>query len=471
MRGKTWLPLVLVTAATATIVLGLAGSASGAARSGPASHFQLLKGGLTGNIHAAQLPLGVSNKPTGFILQLKGKPIAVRDAAAKDAGRRGLSSLEKRAAMQQLAAQQNAVAQAAKNLGATVTARFQYVYNGIAVRLPAYEAYKLGQLAGVKAVYRTRVFKHANINSVPLIGGPATWGGVPGYTGTGMKIADIDTGLDYTHADFGGSGSVDDWDCAVANSTADPSTVTCPGGPVSQWYGATAPKVKGGWDFVGDDYNADSSGPGAIPHPDPNPLDCYGHGTHTAGTAAGFGVLSNGSTYDGPYDASTITDNTWNVGPGVAPNASIYALRVFGCDGSVDDTVLISAMDWSVANGMDVINMSLGGDWGSPLDPDSVAASNTAKDGVIVVSASGNAGPTPYITSSPAAGRYGLSVAANDSTETFPGANLALTTAGDEDGGSMSAINANGFDFDDGNVQPAGHLQLAGRDQRGLLGS
>ena len=51
------------------------------------------------------------------------------------------------------------------------------------------------------------------------------------------------------------------------------------------------------------------------------------------------------------------------IGPGVAPKADLYALRVFGCVGSTD--VVVDAIDWAVENGIDVINMSLGSAFGS----------------------------------------------------------------------------------------------------------
>src|SRR5438094_447425 len=84
-----------------------------------------------------------------------------------------------------------------------------------------------------------------------------------------------DTGIDYTHADVGGPGTGAAWTAAKAASTApaDPSL-----------FGPAAPKVKGGYDFVGDAYNANN--PSSVPVPDPNPLDCNGHGSHTAGTLA-----------------------------------------------------------------------------------------------------------------------------------------------------------------------------------------
>ncbi len=100
-----------------------------------------------------------------------------------------------------------------------------------------------------------------------------------------------------------------------------------------------------------------------MPHPDPNPLDCFGHGTHVAGTAAGFGVTADGKTYTGPYNDSTVSSHSWNVGPGVAPKADLYAIRVFGCEGSTD--VTIDAIEWAVDHDMDVINMSLGSPFGA----------------------------------------------------------------------------------------------------------
>ena len=54
-------------------------------------------------------------------------------------------------------------------------------------------------------------------------------------------------------------------------------------------FGPLAPRIKGGIDLVGDSYDADpnSASYQPVPHPDANPLDCGGHGSHVAGTAAG----------------------------------------------------------------------------------------------------------------------------------------------------------------------------------------
>ena len=277
-----------------------------------------------------------------------------------------------------------------------------------------------------------------NETSVPFLGADQVWEDT-GYTGEGIKVAIIDTGIDYTHASFGGPGTVEAFEQAAASSTSEPD-------PALGW-GA---RVKGGWDFVGDDYR------GTNPQPDPNPLDCQGHGSHVAGTAGGSGVLPDGSTYDGPWDSGTY-DTDFEIGPGVAPEIDLYALRVFGCDGSTNATT--EAIDWAVANDMDVINMSLGSPYGTKGDPSAVASSNAVAAGVVVIASAGNSGPAPYITGSPGSGEGVVSVAAIDGTETYPGAQLTF------DGTTIEAINANGAEIPE---QPLEIVVL--RDEDGSVG-
>ena len=192
------------------------------------------------------------------------------------------------------------------------------------------------------------VYTHDNAVSVPRTQAPFAWAGVNGVRGEGVKIAIIDTGIDYTHANFGGPGTPAAYQVAFLSDTA-------PADPAM--FGPGAAKVKGGTDLVGDDYDANVPAK-ATPAPDPNPLDCNGHGSHVAGSAAGFGVLANGSTYGGVYDQTIYSNFSFSIGPGVAPKADLYAVRVFGCEGSTD--VVIDAIEWAVDNDMDVINMSLG---------------------------------------------------------------------------------------------------------------
>ncbi len=421
---------------TSTTRLATVVAAAILAGSAPARASRFTRVTAPGAASPAFVPLPLSHRPVTVVVEVAGDPVAVVSAKAAAP----LTHREKEDVKARLRAAQAPIEDAVRARGGTVLARFHSAYNGVKVRIAADQLPSLAAVPGVVKVHPLRLFRPANVHGVPLVGAPVVWGGVPGLHGEGVKVAIIDTGIDYTHADFGGPGTPAAYTAAHAAETApaDPSL-----------FGPLAPKVKGGTDFVGDSYNADPASPAyqPIPHPDPNPLDCYGHGTHVAGTAAGFGVLADGSTFAGTYDASTVTANSWNVGPGVAPRADLYALRVFGCAGSSD--VVVDAIDWAGDHDMDVINMSLGSDLAGADDPTAVAATNAAKAGILVASAAGNAGPAPYQAGSPAASPGSLGVAASDPTASFPGAQLALST-----GATLASIDANGATFTDGTTLP-----------------
>lgn len=286
-------------------------------------------------------------------------------------------------------AQQRVLAQlAAAGRNARVLYSVQSAYNGIAAKIDAGILPQLRANADVKAIHRLPIHYIDNSTSVPFIKAVNAWAATSGNAGQGVKIALIDTGVDYTHANFGGPGT-------VAAYTGNNRAIIEPG---------TFPtaKVVGGKDFAGDAYTGANT-----PVPDPDPLDCNGHGSHVAGTAGGLGVNADGTTFLGPYD-NTTPFSSFLIGPGVAPRADLYALKIFGCTGSTGLTT--QAINFAVdPNGdgdpsdhLDVINMSLGSNFGTATDSSAVASSNAALAGVIVVAAAGNAGDTHYIVSSPA---------------------------------------------------------------------
>ena len=299
--------------------------------------------------------------------------------------------------------------------------RVQHAYNGIALVVSPKAISEIAQLPGVKAVHPMHPkFSTAAFSDIDFLGTRTATGGLwttGGVHGENIKVADIDTGLDYIHRNFGGSGSAADY-----ASTSDTSTVPNANFPTA--------KIPGGTDLVGDNYNASGSGSQLVPVPDNNPYDCNGHGTATASLIGGFGVTSAGFTYGGTYDATNPSMSSLNVSPGFAPEALLYPVRVFGCAGSTN--VVTQAIDWAITHHMDVINMSLGANEGFADDPDDVAASNAASAGIQVCSAAGNAGDSYYIHSSPAAATGTLSVAAtfNDQGGFIFDSNVTSNTAG-----------------------------------------
>jgi subtilisin family serine protease len=343
------------------------------------------------------------------MVELTGAPSAVVYADARKLGSseaQAGNAAEARADANEAAKDRVLEAIASQDIAATKLFDVQTAYNGIAVQAEPGAAAELAALPGVKAVHAIPLVELDNHSSVPLIGGTTAWSSF-GRTGAGLRIGVIDTGIDWTHTGFRGSGSAADLaiaTSAAANPAAVPPTNDNPGG-FTVMNGATQiypnAKVVGGFDFAGDAYNGNNT-----PQPDPNPMDCNGHGSHVAGSAAGNGVNADGTGFMGSY--ATLTDpSSMRVGPGVAPQASIYGLRVFGCAGSTGLTV--AAINWATdpnrdgnpADHLDVINMSLGSLYGTPDDPSAAASNNAAALGVQVVTSAGNSGDSFYVSGSP----------------------------------------------------------------------
>lgn len=315
-----------------------------------------------------------------------------------------------------VAAEQDALAATLDDLGAQEIYRVQRIYNAIAVQIPANALAELADLPQVAAIHPLISKVPDNARGVPLIGAPHLWGAPNGLLGDGVSIGVIDTGADYLHVGLGGPGvGYQENDTAVIGDV--------PGFP--NW------RIVGGFDFAGDSYNSNPSVQpyDPVPNPDPDPMDCYDHGTHVAATVGGNGVTSAGAAYTGPY-TSAVDFPEMRIGPGVAPHAQIYALKVFGCFGSSD--IVDLAIEWALdPNGdgdfsdhLDVINLSLGSPVGNARDMTAVAAERAAQVGVIVVASIGNSGDTFFTTGSPGAATRAVTVAAtrveaDDSNDTI----------------------------------------------------
>ncbi|MBM3229727.1 hypothetical protein FJZ26_04815, partial [Candidatus Parvarchaeota archaeon] len=245
-----------------------------------------------------------------------------------------------------------------KSVKANPKSKFKASFNGMVLDITAQEAEALSKSGLVRKVYPNKKVKALLRDSVPLTGASALWGLNPQgqscagdrskcLTGKGIKIAVIDTGVDYTHPDLG--------KCNKA-----------------QVISGTCSKVSG-WDFANDDND---------------PMDDRGHGTHVAASAAGKGDINSNGLQD--------TGEFW----GVAPDAHIVAYKVLGSDGIGSRAGVISAIekatdpngDGDTSDHVDVISMSLGGP-GDPDDPISIAVDNAVESGVVAIIAAGNSGP------------------------------------------------------------------------------
>ncbi|KAK6343857.1 hypothetical protein TWF696_007512 [Orbilia brochopaga] len=179
-----------------------------------------------------------------------------------------------------------------------------------------------------------------------------------GLSGKGIRIAVVDTGIDYTHPALGGK------------------------------YGP-GNKVAFGADLVGDAYTGENT-----PIPSDDPMDCAGHGTHVAGIIAAI---------DGKFT-------------GVAPDVELGAYRVFGCPngaaGSASNDVLISAFLKAQADGVDLITASIGGPSGWTEDPWALVVQRIVEAGTPCTIAAGNEGDQGLFYASGAADAIGaISVA------------------------------------------------------------
>ena len=307
---------------------------------------------------------------------------------------------DQRAQKDKVAAQQDQFLAEASGLGVTELGRTDLAANLVVLSVDAGRLADIAALPNVLSVRPIRTYEtHAAPSDAAESGSLAQAIDYvqarplhdAGFDGTGVKVAVLDSGIDFTHANLGGPGDQAVTDECFAGAAA------APAGVCATLFGPDAPKVKGGIDFVGEEW---PNGPAVF---DPNPIDAgseAGHGTHVAD-------IIGGRSADGSHQ-------------GIAPGTDLYAVKVCSAvSTSCDGVAMLLGMDWSldpngdgdISDAVDVVNMSLGSSYGQEQDDSTTTADNLVNAGVVVVVSAGNSADRPFIVGSPSSAAGVISVA------------------------------------------------------------
>jgi subtilisin family serine protease len=347
-----------------------------------------------GPASAARVPAVTGKALTGSVqvaIKLQDAPLVV--AVGLNAKQTGIAMTvaQQQAYLAQLKQEQDAVMAQVSALGGVELGRVSKAHNALAVTVDAGALQAIHGISGVAAV---RPLADYQVSSAPVpdipttdayIGAASVQGN--GFTGTGIRVAMLDTGIDYTHYNLGGSGNVADYNTALAAAAGTPPPSLFP-----------TTKVIGGYDFTGEVW---PNGPLA---PDPNPLDLNGHGTHTSD-------ILGGKSLDGLH-------------LGTAPGTQLYAVKVCSSvSSSCSGVAILQGLDFALDptnsgtlnNAVDIISMSIGGSFGQREDDESEAFTDIVNFGVVSVISAGNDGDIPYVLAQPASTPEVIALAATNS--------------------------------------------------------
>ena len=273
-----------------------------------------------------------------------------------------------------------------------VTGSYVYSYNGVAAVLTAAQAEELSRTAGVLAVTKDVKLRQATASTPRFLGLDAPGGLWSQLGGTGLRgagegvvVGIVDSGIWPENPSF---------DDRTGTSTTGKTGKLGPR-QIPGWHGRCVPgeawtasqcsqKLIGArWFSAG--FGGDAGVKESFPYEFASARGADGHGSHTAGTAAGnVGV------------PATIGSASLGTISGMAPNARIAVYKTcwgIGTDGGCYTSDNVAAIDQAVADGVDVINYSISGSTTSNLDPVEVAFLFAQDAGVFVAASAGNSGP------------------------------------------------------------------------------
>jgi subtilisin family serine protease len=348
----------------------------------------------TGPITAAKPPAVNGKNLTGKVqvaIKLQDAPLVV--AVGVNAKQNGITmtAAQQIAYLASINQKQNVVMQQVAAMGGVELGRVSKAHNALAVSVDASMLQAIHAIGGVVAV---RPLADLQYTSAPVPDLPTTDSYIgasavqaSGFTGQGVRVALLDTGIDYTHYNLGGSGNVADYNAAAAVASGTPPANLFP-----------TSKVVGGFDFTGDVW---PNGPLTI---DANPLDLNGHGSHTSD-------ILGGKSLDGLH-------------VGTAPGTQLYAVKVCSSvSTSCSGVAILEGLDFALDptgsgtlnNAVDIISMSIGGAFGQREDDESEAFTDIVNFGVLSVISAGNDGDVPYILAQPGSTPEALTLAATTS--------------------------------------------------------
>ena len=287
-------------------------------------------------------------------------------------------------------------------LGREVDAIYNYdvTYNGVAMVLSPAEASSVAKQPGVVTVNRDK-WREAHTDVTPaFIGADKIWDGSAvegvGTKGDGVIVGVIDTGIWGEHPSFADDGSYPPPPAGWAGECMPPADATTPITCTNKLIGAR---------YYLDGYSTASGGYDGLFY---SARDDDGHGTHTASTAAGNEDV-----------AATMLGIDRGMISGIAPRAYVAAYKALGPGGGVTSD-LVAAIDAATADGVDVINYSVGGGASDPwTDPDSLAFLAARDAGVFVATSAGNSGPGEDTVGSPGNAPWLTTVGASTSNRQF----------------------------------------------------
>jgi len=334
--------------------------------------------------------------------------VRLKAAAVAEVAATGRGATVQKQQFTRVKAQQTKVIARAMQLdpGTVVLGRAQRALNAVMLRIDARQLARLANSPDVERISPVVNYELDLSETVPYIG--ATAAHESGATGEGVRIAVLDSGIDYTHAALGGPGNRAAYDAAFGANTQSGNNRKINDRLRGELLFPTD-AVVGGFDFVGEAW------PFAAEKSDPDPIDCGFKPVkpQKIATASGSPLCQGGH---GTHVADIIGGTL-----GVAPDSELYAVKVCSSvSTSCSGVALIQGMDFAVdPNGdgstndaVDIINMSLGSPYGQVFFDDlSQAVENATGIGTLTVAAAGNSADKPYVTGSPAAAPSAISVA------------------------------------------------------------